>query len=158
MVRLEPEDHVVPALAAIAIQLPSDAEGDRTARVVPALVDAKAQVLPLPHGAELSQLAGRQEQGHARVAEAERRQPAELFTQIERQLGPGNDRVHPGDRLQVFVGQMLVGVRSERIGERLDALRLDREAGGSPVPPEALEVACARREAPMQIESRCRAA
>ena len=104
-------------------------------------------MLPLPDGAELSQLAGGQEQGHARVAEAERRQPAELLAQLERQLGAGDDCVDLGDRLQILVGQVLVGVRGERIGERLDVLGPDREPGGRPVPTEALEVACARSQA-----------
>ena len=70
---------------------------------------------------------------------------------------PGNDRVHPGHRPQVVLGQRLVGVRGERGGERLDAVAGDRQAGGGAMAAEALEVRGARAEPGVQVEGRHRA-
>ena len=47
-----------------------------------------------------------------------------------------------------------VGVGGEGLGERVDVLRLDREAGGRTVAAEALEVLGAGREAAVEVERR----
>ena len=62
-------------------------------------------------------------------------------------FGPGTIASTRVDGDEVVVGEHRVGVRAERRGERLELLGLDRQAGGGPVPAEALEVLGARAEA-----------
>ena len=128
---------------------------------VAALVaDAEAEVLALADGRELGELAVGREQGHVRVAEPERREPAQLGAEVERERDAARER----RRRPAIVGTELVlgererGLRGERVGERLDALGPDREAGRGAVPAEALEVARARAERAVQVERRDRSA
>ena len=100
----------------------------------------KRRCLPSPTVAQVGQLAAGDEQVDARVAEPERREAAQLGAEAERERRAGDDRVDHRDRPQVVVGEVLVGVRGERVGERVDVLRLDREAGRGAVAAEALEV------------------
>ena len=76
----------------------------------------------LAHRGRLGDLAARQEQRHARVAEAERRQPRQLAGEIERELARRDDGVDDGDRLEVAIVELRVGVRGERLDERLELL------------------------------------
>ena len=112
----------------------------------PCCRDAEAQVLAVADRAEVGELAAVDEQRHARVAEPERREPASSAARPSVQLRARHDRVDARHRLQVVVGQHLVGVRGERRGERLDALGLDRQAGRGAMAAEALEVRRARGE------------
>ena len=70
----------------------------------------------------------------------------------------GNDRVDPRHGRQVFVGELAVGVRGKRRGERFELVGPDREPGGGAVAAEALEVGGAGGEAGVQVEGRHRPA
>ena len=65
--------------------------------------------LPSPTRREVGKLAAVDEQRHARVAETERREAAELRAQLEPELRAGHDRVDLRDRPQVVVGEHRVG-------------------------------------------------
>ena len=136
----------------------AEAERDRAARVAPVLAHAEAQVLALADGRGADRLAARDEQRHVGVPEAERRQLLELAGELERERRCGDDRVDPRHGRQVLVRELLVGVRGERRGERLELVGPDRQAGGGPVAAEALEVAGAGGEAGVQVEARHRPA
>ena len=71
---------------------------------------------------------------------------------------PGDDRVDPGHGREVVLGEDRVGVRGEGGGERLQARRVDREAGGGAVAAEALQVLRAGGERAVQVEGGQRAA
>ena len=84
----------------------------------PRVADAEAEVLALAHRRQVVQLAAGDQQVDAGVAEPERREPAQLGAEAERERRAGNDRVDRGHRPQVVVGQVLVGVGGEGLGER----------------------------------------
>ena len=107
---------------------------------------------------ELGQVAAGKQQRHARVAEAERRQTRELPAELQRQLATVHQGVDLGHGLQVVVLEAGIGDRAEGLGERLDVLRLDRQACRGRVPTPALEVAGAVAQAVVQVERGDRAA
>ena len=80
------------------------------------------------------------------------REPRELLAEREAELRAAHDRVDRGARLQVVVGQHGIGVRGERVGERLDAVGPDREPGGGAVAAEALQVLGAGGERAVEVE------
>ena len=89
----------------------------------------KRRCLPSPTVESSVELAAVDEQRHARVAEAERRQPARAPRRARSPSSEPATTASTGDpRAQVVVGQHRVGVRGERRGERLDALGADRQA------------------------------
>ncbi len=151
-VLLEPEGDVVVVEAAVAVDLGADPERDRGACVAAALAHAEAEVLAFADGVEPVELAVVDEERDAGVAETERRELGELLAERKPELGSADDRVDRDPRPKVVVGQLAVGVLAERLGERLDVLRLDREAGGGAVTAEALEVLAAGNERAVQIE------
>ena len=57
------------------------------------MAHAEAQVLAVADGAELGQLAPVDQQRHAGVAQAERREPRELLAERQAELGARDDRV-----------------------------------------------------------------
>src|SRR5262245_18667123 len=93
LVRLEPEGDVVVPGPAQAVEPPAQPEGDRAARVAAIRAHAELEVLPVPDGGEVRKLAARQEQGHVRVAEAERCEPRELAAQLEGEVAAVDERV-----------------------------------------------------------------
>jgi hypothetical protein len=84
-------------------------------------------VLAVPHRPQVAELAAGEEQRDAGVAETEGRKPAQLRAKSEGERGPRDDRIDDGHRSQVVVGQVGVGVVRERLRERIDPLRIDRE-------------------------------
>ena len=108
--------------------------------------------MPSPTAFSLRQLARRRQQRHAGVPEAERREPLELLTEIERQLVTADDRVNLNHRPQVVLVECCSGMIGERVGERAQAVRPDREPGGGPVTTEALELARACGQRAVEIE------
>ena len=106
---------------------------------------------------ELGDLASGREQRHLRVPEAERREAAQLAAQLERQLrAAGQDRVDDGRRHEIHLLDRTFCVRGERIGERLDRFRRDRQAGSCTMASETLEERRARCKTRMQVEGRNR--
>ena len=110
------------------LELAAEPERDRAARVAPVLADAEAQVLALADRRGADRLAAGDEQRHVGIAEPERRELLELAGELERQRRRGNDRVDPGDRRQILVDELRVGVGGERGGERLELVAADRQA------------------------------
>ena len=157
VVLLEAEDDVVAALAAEAVELRAETEGDGASGVVVAAEDAEAEVLAVADSRQLAELAGREEQRHARVPEAERRQAAQLGAELERELGAGDDGVDHGPRPQVVLGEHSVGMSRERVGERVHVLGPDREPGCRAVAAEAVEMGCTGPEAAVEVECSRRA-
>ena len=82
----------------------------------------------------------------------------ELARQLERERRCGDDRVDAGDRRQILVEQLRVGVGGERGGERLELVAADRQSRGCAMPAEALEMAGAGGETGMEVEARHRSA
>ena len=86
-------------------------------------------MLALADDAGLDRLAARHEQRHVGVAEPERREPLELAREAERER-----RARARSRRSCVTGtrsssaSASVGVRGERVRERLELLRVDREA------------------------------
>src|SRR5438270_595023 len=139
-VLLEPERDVPTAVTPVAVELGPRAERDCRAGVEAVAPDAKAQMLPLAHRRELAELTTRGEQRHLGIAQAERRKTTELGAQVERQLRSArHDGVDPRHRLEVLLDEEARGVLRERLGERLDVLGLDREAGCCTMAAPALE-------------------
>ena len=68
------------------------------------------------HGVERSELAVVDEQRHARVAEAERREARELLRELQAEIGAADDRVDRDPRPQVLVAENRVGVLGKRLG------------------------------------------
>ena len=123
------------------------AEGDPE-RPVGARVEVEPRMLALlPHRPHVTHARRRDEQPHAGVAHPERRQPAELLGEIEAEVGAADHRVDPLRSHQVLGAEHLGGVGGERLAEGVEALRLERQAGGRPVPAEAGQVlgACLQR-------------
>ena len=128
-VRLEAERDVVAPLGAEEIELSSQAEADRAARVAAVAAYAEGEVLAFADRAQLDEAAARREQRHLGIPEPERRQPTEFLRELERQRGAAwQDGVDRDARPQVVVGERAVGVRRERLREELDALGADRPA------------------------------
>src|SRR5579859_861641 len=124
-VRLEPEGDVVRPDLPPAIELRAVAEGDRAPGGAALVERPEAEVLSLPHSLKVAQLAPGHEQCHARVAEPERRQAAELVGELERAGTAGNDRVDDERRRQVVVAEQRIGLGGERGGERVHAVGAD---------------------------------
>src|SRR5438067_7811180 len=104
LVLLEPKRDVVPPHAPQPVQLRPLAERDRAARIDPVTAYAEPQMLALPHRRKLRDLAGGREQRHLRIAEAERRETAQLTAEPERQLRTARqDGVDDGRRHEVFL-------------------------------------------------------
>ncbi len=91
-----------------AIALPAGRPRSRT---------RKRRCFPSPTVGQLAELAAGDEQRDAGIAEAERREPPQLRAEPERQRAAGHDRVDDRQRPEIVVGQVLVGVRGERVGE-----------------------------------------
>ena len=105
----------------------------------------KRRCFPSPDSAKLAERAGRREEGHVRVAEAEGGESSELLAELERERNATrHDRVDAGHAPQVVLGQHRRGMLRKGRGELLDALGSDREARRSAVAAEALEEARAR--------------
>ena len=120
-------------------------------------MNAEAEVFAVADRREVAELARWKQERDARVAEAERREAAQLPAERERQLPAGDDRVHDRARAQVVVVQDGVGVFREGVGEGVDVLGQDREPSRGPVPAEALQVARAGCEPAVQVERTRRA-
>src|SRR5439155_15533569 len=101
VVRLEAEDDVVPSGPPVPVELRTQPERDRAPRVPAALADAEPEMLAVADGRQVAELARRQQERHARVAKAERREPVQLLTEVEGQLATGDDSVDDRDRAQV---------------------------------------------------------
>ena len=92
--------------------VPATRSNDRRAGVASALPHTKAQVLAAADRPELGKLAVVDEQRDPRVAEPERREPAELLAERQTELGTGDDRIDgddDADRLHPGTGRRLHG-------------------------------------------------
>jgi hypothetical protein len=114
-------------------------------------------VLPVADRRELTELARGKDQRDSRVSEPERGELPQLGAEIERQLAARDDGVDLRDRAQVVVGQLAVGMSSERVGKGVHVLRSDREAGRRAMAAEALEMLGASRQSAVQVEDARRA-
>src|SRR5581483_8589574 len=148
----EPEGDVVLSHPPVAVEMRAETEGDRAAGGTAAVEHAEAQVLALPYRLQVAQLAACDEQRHAWVAEAEGCEPLELGGELERERPAWDDRVDGERRIEIAAVEQGVGVRRERLRERLDALGPDGEAGRGAVPAEALEMGGAGAERSVQVE------
>src|SRR5262249_52702057 len=144
LVGLEPEYEVVAPRLPEAVELRAQAEGDRAPRVTSPVAHAEAQVLAVADRGQVAELAGRQQQRHRRVGEAEGRQA--------RELPADDDRVDDGPRAQVVVSQRCIRMLRKRLGERIDLARVDREPGGRAMPPEPLQMLRTGSEPAVQVE------
>jgi len=140
VVLLEPEGDVKSLLLAEAVELPSEAEGDRAAGIPGAVLDPEAKVLPVPDGGDLAELAPGHEQGDTGIPEPEGRQTRELCTEVQRQLRAVNKRIDRDSWPELLFRQIRVGVCSKRCRESFNLTGLDRETGRGAVAPEADEV------------------
>src|SRR5206468_2136066 len=77
-VRLEAEGDVIGADLPPAVELRPEPEGDCAACGAVLVAGAEAEVLALPHRLQVAELTAGDEERHARIAETEGRQPAEL--------------------------------------------------------------------------------
>src|SRR5581483_7518547 len=136
-----------------AVELRSETEGDRASCCAVLVSRAEAKVLPLPHGGHVAELAARDEERHARVAEAEGREPAQLVRELQRARTARDDGVDGERRTEVVVGQQRVGLVGERGRKRLDAVRLNRKPRRSLVPAVALELLGALAQRRVEIEA-----
>src|SRR6266576_2043686 len=158
VVLLKAEGNVVTALTPVAVELRPLPEGDRTSGVVSVALNAEAQMLPVADGSELAELAARRQQRDIGVGQPERRQRAQLFAELQRQLrAPRQDRVDDGCRDEVFRGQQTFGSSRERLGERLDPVGGNRQARGRPMSAEPPEAGRAGTKCTMEVERRDRA-
>src|SRR5438132_6307362 len=113
VVLLEPEGDVEPELLPEAVDLPAEAERDRAAGVTGAVLDPKAKMLAVTDCGDLAELAAGHEQGHAGVAEPERRQARELGAQAQRQLCAVRERIDHGPRPELLLPQIRIGMQSK---------------------------------------------
>ena len=129
-VLLQPEGDVVAPDPPVAVELARP--GRRRSRSRPGGRPAgtrKRRCLPSPTAARSPSSQPATRSVHARVAEPERREPLELGAEVERErLAPGTIASTVVDRREIVVGEVLVGVGGERLGEGVDALGPDREA------------------------------
>ena len=87
----------------------------------PRSADAEAEVLALADGVQVGELAAGDEQVDAGVAEPERREPAAAPRRGRASSAePGTIASTVRHRPQVVLGEVLVGVGGERLGERVD--------------------------------------
>ena len=158
VVLLQAERHVVTSRAPVAVELGALSEGDRAARVAAVAMHAEAQMLPVTDGRELTELAARREQRDVGIGQPERRESAQLFAELERELRAARQhRVDDGRGDEVFRSEQPFGLSRESLGERLDPIRRDREAGRRAMTAEPLEEGRARTERAVQVERRNRA-
>ena len=143
-VLLEPEARRSGPRAA-AVELRAHAERDRAAASRPCWRTRKRRCFPSPTVAGSSARSPHQ-QRHVRIAEPERRQPAELAREVERERGAGDDGVDDRDWPQVALAQHGIGMRCERVRERLEPLLLDRQPRCGAMAAEPFEVLGARAE------------
>src|SRR5919201_5940093 len=158
LVLLEPEGDVERNLLPEAVELPPEPERDRTAGILGPVLDPEAEVLAVTDCGDVAELAARDEQRHTRIAEPEGREAGQLGAELECQLRAVDERVDGRSRTQLGLGKVLVCVRGERGGKRLDAGRIDRKAGGRTVAAEADEVLGAGSKAGVKVERRRRPA
>ena len=107
-----------------------------------------------PRPCELGELAARREQGHARVAETERRQARRLLAELERERvrrGRPRRRRRGPRSSSVEAPSACAANASAKASTTLGA---DREARGRAVAAQALEVPGARGEAAVEVERR----
>jgi hypothetical protein len=115
-------------------------------------------VLALADRSGLADLARAEQEHDAGIAEAEGREPPQLGAEVEAEFAPRHDRVDRDRRRELVVVDRPVGVRRERVGERLDVAGQDREPRRGTVPAVALQVLGAGAEPAVQVEGRDRAA
>src|SRR5919198_490377 len=127
LVFLETEGDVERSLLPKSVELPPEAEGDRTARVAGPVLDPKPEVL----------------------AVADR---GDVGAEVERQLGAVHQRVDDRQRTQLGFGEVLVGMLGERRREGVDIARFDREARCRAVAPEPREMIRTGGEPAVEVE------
>src|SRR5439155_13991966 len=86
VILLQAEGDVVPPDTPVAVHLRSLAERDSAARIAAVTVHSETEMLAVSNRRKVAELAPGCEQRHVGIAEPERRQPAQLLAQIERQL------------------------------------------------------------------------
>ena len=85
-VLLEAEEDVVAHFAPRAVGVAAEPERDRRAGGPVTVAYAEAEMLPVRRLSDVREIARREEERHARVAEPERGEMAELHGEVERQL------------------------------------------------------------------------
>ena len=100
----------------------------------------------------------RDEERDVRVPEAEWCEPAQLLGERERQVLRRGHGVDDRDRVEVALLEGRVGVGRERLRERWNRSRVDREPRRGAMPPETEQVLRAGGERTVQVEARDRPA
>jgi hypothetical protein len=113
-------------------------------------------VLPVTDGTQGGELAAGREERDAGISETERRESAELFAQVERELAPVDDRVDDERRPQVVVRERRVRMVGERMRERVDAFRPKGEPCGCAMASPPDEMRSARPYGRVEIKRRDR--
>ena len=159
MVLLQAERHVVASGAPVAVELRPLSKGDRASRVSAVSVHAETEMLPVSHRRELTELAARRQQCHIGIREAERRERAQLFAELERELRTaGQDGIDDCCGNEVFRPEQTFRLSGEGLGERLHALRHDRQARSRAMTTEPLQERRTGTERTVEVERRDRAA
>src|SRR6266550_5797949 len=79
---------------------------------------------------KLAELAPRRQQGHVGIGQAERRQRAQLFAELERELRPARKyRVDDRRRHEIVGTQQALRLSRERLGEDRKSTRLNSSHG-----------------------------
>ena len=135
-------------------------EGDRAPRVPAVLpTDPELQMLPVADRAQITQLARGREQGHGRIAEAERRKLLELLRQLERKRQSArHDRIDRRGGRKLVLAQHRVRVLGEGARKHIHLRRINREPGRRAMAAPADEMVRAGGERLVQVEGSGRTA
>src|SRR5439155_11383669 len=149
---------VVASLAPVAVELGSLPERDRAARIAAVQLYTETEMLAVADRCKLAELAARRQQRHFGIGQAERRQRAQLFAELERELRPARKNcVDDGRPDEILRAQQAVRLSRERLGERLDPVRHDRQARRCAMTPEPFEECRGSAKRSGGIEGRDRA-
>src|SRR5436190_5679001 len=158
VVLLQAEGDVVPSFTPVAVELRPLAEGNRTPRVASVPLHPEAQVLAVADRRQLTELTARCQQRDVGICKAERRQRAQLLAELERELRAARkDGVDDRRRDKILRAEQAFRLGRERVGERFDAVRLDRQARRRAMAAEPLEERRASAEGAVEVERRDRA-
>src|SRR5206468_3260316 len=88
VILLQAERNVITSLAPVAVELGSLPKRDRAAGIAAVQLYTETEMLAVADRCKLAELAAGRQQGHVGVGQTERRQRAQLFAELERELRP----------------------------------------------------------------------
>ena len=153
VVFLQTECDVVTSRASVAVELGPLAEGDRASRIPAVSVHAEAEMLSVADRGQLTELAARSEQRDVGISQTERRESAQFFAELQRELRTTREYgVDDGRRDEIFWSKQPFRLSRESVGELLHPVRRDRKARGRAMTTEPFEERRARTERAVKVE------